>query len=104
MRRRAKQAVINERREMFREARNLGFRDEPPHQRETKGSPSVVFMRAERGDRFLSIQFWGDGKHRVSHGTIHGPHRESEITRPTDFVDLAGMYRAIAFEWQRPSG
>lgn len=90
-------------RQMLREARNLGFVDEY-HDRETKGCPSVVQMRVQRGNRFLSIQFWGNGKHRISHGEV-GPYGDrSSLEKhgaPTDFSDLRGMYRAIAFEWQR---
>lgn len=92
-----------DRRKMFAEARNLGFVD-VYFDKATKGSPSVCEMRAQQGTRFLRIQFWGNGKHRVSHGLIgeYGDFSDIKInSTPTDFHDLMSMCRAIAFEWQR---
>jgi hypothetical protein len=95
-------SAIAARRKMFREVRNLGFEDQYS-QRPTKYAPGFTSFRCQRGARFLILQLWSNGNHRVSHGTIKGPGREVEKTPPTDFITLPEMYRAIAFEWQRPS-
>jgi hypothetical protein len=90
-----------EKRALLREARNLGFVDD--------GKPSsfhgnvVRHLKCRRGLRQLKIQIWDDGSHTVSHGTITKNDGLHETTEPTGFTDLLGMYRAIAFEWQRES-
>lgn len=95
-----------EKRQLLREARNLGFVDDG---KPARGGGCVVYlMTCTRGKRRLSIQIWDCGKHRVSHGTstyrgAQGFVGFRETTPPTDFEDLTGMYRAIAFEWQRES-
>lgn len=89
-----------EKRELLREARNLGFTD----LYQGRGEPRQ--LECIRGVRFLTIQIWNDGLHRVTHGTItkiegqplFGRH---ETALPTGFDSLATMYRAIAFEWAR---
>jgi len=99
------QVKTKEKRRLLREARNLGFVDDGKPDR--SGGNAVHSLQCTRGIRRLSLQIWNDGKHRVSHGTVtwrNGVvigHRER--TEPTGFTDLIGMYRAIAFEWQRPS-
>jgi hypothetical protein len=90
-----------EKRSLLREARNLGFVD--------YGNPTsfsgnrVRILKCRRGLRELKIQIWDDGKHTVSHGSITKTNGLHETTEPTGFTGLSGMYRAIAFEWQRES-
>lgn len=93
-----------EKREILREARNLGFVDDGAPDR----SLGVTYLICARGKRRLSLQIWNDGRHRVSHGTATYRGHQGflgfrETTEPTNFYDLVGMYRAIAFEWQRAS-
>jgi len=93
------------RRRLLREARNLGFVDDGKPDRSSGNV--VYFLTCTRQLRRLKLQIWGDGKHRVSHskvtwrnGLVVG---ECETNEPTGFNDMPGMYRAIAFEWQRES-
>lgn len=86
---------------LAREARRLGFVDNLPHMRETKGCPRVMQFRLGAGDHFLSLQLWGDGNHRVAHGDIweYGDHSSLERNGiPTDFSDLTGMFQAVAIQ------
>jgi hypothetical protein len=48
------------------------------------------------GDRQVTVQLWGDGNHRATHGI-----RGSEDTLPTEFKDTTGMMDAISHEWHR---
>ncbi len=93
-----------EKRQLLREARNLGFVDDGKPDR----SMGVTHLVCVRGNCRLSLQIWDSGFSRVSHGTAtyrgaQGFVGFRETTPPTDFEDLTGMYRAIAFEWQRES-
>lgn len=87
-------------RELLREARNLGFIDDGKPDRSGCG---VYFLTCTRHGRRLHLQIWGDGRHRVSHGTLTTSGSSHQTTEPTNFTNLTGMYRSIAFEWQRPS-
>lgn len=88
-----------------RELRRLGF-ERQYRQRHQDGD--VTEFRATRGDRFVTVQLWSDGSHRAAHGTRTGLESgiigEHETTCPTNFRDVQGMLRAIAYEWARPSG
>jgi|SRR5882724_49108 len=65
------------------------------------GCKTTQFAKRE-GDRELHVQFWGDGPHRVSHGT-YGQHGLRETTEPTSFSTVAEMLLALKLEWARPS-
>jgi hypothetical protein len=63
---------------------------------------SVRCFEKTESARQLTVQLWGDGKHRVSHAAVgkHGPH---STTTPTSFFTVAEMKLAILYEWVRPS-
>lgn len=48
------------------------------------------------GLRTLTVQFWRDGSHRVTHS-----HHGCSDTTPTDFKTEAEMFSAIKFETER---
>lgn len=75
--------------------------------RDRSGGTTVTEFYARKGDRFLRVQFWGDGKHRVSHGThtklSNGTEGAHSTTPPTNFETVPTMLAAIEHEWVRPS-
>lgn len=75
--------------------KKLGFKREVTASRDGRMS----MMQYGRGseDHFkLEVQFWLDGKHRVSHW-----HHGSDQTRPTNFTTVSGMVAAIDHETHR---
>lgn len=75
-----------------------------------RGTEPVYEPAAQAGDRWLTIQLWGDGLHHVSHmfATCDCPRGEGGhpqylrgITRPTDFKTPAEMLIAIQVELLR---
>ena len=89
--------TAKEKRALLREARNLGFKDDFKDRDVTQLCCVYALVRR------LDLQIWADGKHRVAHA-IATPSGWRWTTAPTPFIDLCGMYRAIAFEWSRPEG
>ena len=83
---------------LFREARNLGF----VHvKRERTSKKDDEIFLAEFGNRQLHLCIHKDGKGEVAHSVSGWDERKMNAAPPTTFKDLPGMYRAIAFEWQR---
>lgn len=92
---------------LFREARNLGFAHTKRERIVTKGKTvkdDEIFL-AECGNRQLHLVINKDGKGTVAHSVpVPGSWSGERYLNPVDatpFKDLPGMYRAIAFEWQR---
>lgn len=94
---------------LFREARNLGFVHIKRLRNVVKGKvyrDDEIFL-AEHGSRQLHLVIGRDGKGTVAHSnqdtswTAPAGSRILNPAPPTSFKDLPGMYRAIAFEWQR---
>lgn len=54
------------------------------------------WKRQENDRRIITVQLWGDGKHRVTHSIDH-----NENTYPTGFTDVEGMLAAITRERER---
>lgn len=90
------------RRKLFREARNLGFR-QAYRVHSSRNIAGLTEFICHRGTRFLRMHICDNGNHSISHGTTNGRYRASETTMPTEFKTVHEMWRAIAFEWQRPS-
>lgn len=69
--------------------------------------PFTTELSKRVGDRELHVQLWGDGQHRVSHGTYqklpNGREGLSGTTEPTSFSTVTEMLDALAHEWRRPS-
>ena len=72
-----------------------------------KDLPNLTY--AHKGDRWVTIQLWDDGRHRVEHAmvtqdgptTMKGPQHLHWSTIPTDFTDPVGMIDAINTELTR---
>lgn len=84
--------------DLLAELRAQGFKR--AWQSRAKGQEIVVYEKIV-GDRKLDVQLWHDGQHRASHWhspmSLHG----CMCTRPTEFLDLAGMKEAILIELTR---
>lgn len=80
------------------------------HKWDTRGGGCrMVSINKLTGNRWLTIQFWEDGNHRVSHGICGdgfvmrklGPSSCRETTYPTYFGTPAEMIAALAIERTR---
>ena len=93
------EGVPSSRREMIFWLRRCGFT------RDWR-SKDVLEYRAEVSDRVYRVQFWSDGRHRVSFARLTGK-GEHETNLPREFRSINGMWRAIAIlgltEWAPPA-
>lgn len=85
----------NHRHALFKEARFLGFRRTYDCATRLHRHGIWIYER-QIGDRLVTIQFWSDGNHRVSH-MLNG--RGS--TLPTEFRRCGQMLRAVYRELTR---
>lgn len=71
--------------------------------RDRSGGCTVTEFEKRSTDRKVSVQLWGDGKHRASHmrRINNDDRRWCGKTEPTDFTTLDGMSAAITFEFAR---
>lgn len=95
---------------MFREARSLGFEGGKRTRQVVKGKvkEDAQSFHCTRGNRKLTLEIYLNGRgccyHSIANTSWGQPVTHiANAAMPTEFKDLAGMYRAIAFEWQRPT-